>query len=174
MNWNEWLDERATIIEQGVSSRPGWDEWLCDIAATVATRAACTRRGVGAVITRDEDHFIISTGYNGTPSGMKHCGEGGCPRGELAYADLAANSDYSTPGSPGFCPAMHAEANACARIGMKAIGASIHITDAPCPNCLKALVGSGIARAVWRGRDGVMRQIVPLDVLNAMVDESLS
>lgn len=151
--------------------RPSWDEWFCDIAATIATRAACTRRHVGAVIVGG-DHHIISTGYNGTPSGMKHCGEGGCPRGELSYRDVAANSDYSTPGSRGFCPAMHAEVNACVRAGSSAHGATIYITDSPCPNCLKHLAGAGITRAVWRDDTSGIVSINPLDALTDMVKDS--
>ena len=42
----------------------------------VAKRATCPRRQVGAVLVRDKR--IITTGYNGSPSGMPHCTEVGC------------------------------------------------------------------------------------------------
>ena len=58
--------------------RPGWDTYFMDIAKTVARRGNCMRRLVAAVIVRDQR--IISTGYNGTPRGVKNCYDGGCKR----------------------------------------------------------------------------------------------
>src|SRR3989339_1056158 len=58
--------------------RPDWDHYFMDIARVVATRSNCSRRHVAAVIVKDQR--IISTGYNGTPRGIKNCCEGGCPR----------------------------------------------------------------------------------------------
>lgn len=60
--------------------RPSWDEHFIAIARTVAERADCTRRRVGAVIA--SDHRIVATGYNGVPAGHPGClTAGGCPRG---------------------------------------------------------------------------------------------
>lgn len=36
------------------------------------------KRRVGAVLVRDKR--VLSTGYNGTPRGMRNCNEGGCGR----------------------------------------------------------------------------------------------
>ena len=58
--------------------RPDWDNYFMAIAHVVATRSNCSRRQVAAVIVKDTR--IISTGYNGTPRGIKNCDEGGCPR----------------------------------------------------------------------------------------------
>jgi dCMP deaminase len=58
--------------------RPSWDEYFMNIAGVVKTRGNCLRRQVAAVIVKE--HRIISTGYNGTPSGVRNCFEGGCPR----------------------------------------------------------------------------------------------
>ena len=41
-------------------------------------RSNCLSRQVGCVIVKDNRQ--ISTGYNGTPSGIKNCFDGGCPR----------------------------------------------------------------------------------------------
>ena len=46
------------------------------IALAVRSRANCTGNRVGAVIALKSR--IVSTGYNGTPSGMPNCDEGGC------------------------------------------------------------------------------------------------
>ena len=58
--------------------RPSWDRYFMNIAHVVASRSNCSRRQVAAVIVKDQR--IISTGYNGTPRGVKNCNDGGCPR----------------------------------------------------------------------------------------------
>ena len=58
--------------------RPGWDEYFMEIAQVVAKRSNCSRRQVAAVIVQSK--HLISTGYNGTPRGVKNCFAGGCPR----------------------------------------------------------------------------------------------
>ena len=61
-----------------VDPRPGWDEYFMEIAQVVSKRSNCLRRQVAAVIV--QSNHIISTGYNGTPRGVKNCFAGGCPR----------------------------------------------------------------------------------------------
>ena len=56
--------------------RPSWDEYFMRISHEVATRSTCPRLAVGAVIVRDKR--ILTTGYNGSPSGLPHCDEVGC------------------------------------------------------------------------------------------------
>lgn len=55
------------------------------------------------------------------------------------------------PASNGYCIALHAEVNALLIAGRAARGATIYITDEPCPNCRKAIMGAGVVRAVWPG-----------------------
>jgi len=57
-------------------ARPSWDEYFMRIAHEVATRSTCPRLAVGAVVVRDKR--ILTTGYNGSPSGMPHCEDVGC------------------------------------------------------------------------------------------------
>jgi deoxycytidylate deaminase len=47
-----------------------------ELASLAAQRSNCMKRRVGCVLVRERR--VISTGYNGTPRGMKNCGEGGC------------------------------------------------------------------------------------------------
>ena len=54
-----------------VDPRPSWDEYFMGIAQVVAKRSNCSRRQVAAVLVRD--CRIISTGYNGTPRGIRNC-----------------------------------------------------------------------------------------------------
>ncbi len=77
-------------IEQGerqnggaVSGRPAWDDYFLDIVGIVANRATCMRRRVGAALVRDRR--ILSTGYNGAPSGLRHCLEIGCLRERMQH-----------------------------------------------------------------------------------------
>ena len=65
-------------MAQDKMNRPGWDRYFMDIAHVAASRSNCNRRQVAAVLVRDRR--IISTGYHGTPRGVKNCCDGGCPR----------------------------------------------------------------------------------------------
>ena len=58
-----------------VDRPPDNDTYFMGIAFAVRGRANCTGNRVGAVIVRHDR--VISTGYNGVPSGMKNCLEGG-------------------------------------------------------------------------------------------------
>jgi dCMP deaminase len=49
-----------------------WHEFFMAIAFVVSRKSTCLRAKCGAVIVRDE-RTIISTGYNGAPSGQKDC-----------------------------------------------------------------------------------------------------
>lgn len=97
--------------------RPRWDEYFLNIAEAVAERSPCLRRKVGAVIVRENK--IISTGYNGPPSGKEHCKE--CPREE-----------YKSGEKLGLCRATHAEINALRQTHQ---GDTIYVTTEPCSSC---------------------------------------
>jgi hypothetical protein len=56
--------------------RPSWDQYFMQLASLAAQRSNCMKRRVGCVLVREKR--VISTGYNGTPRGLKNCGEGGC------------------------------------------------------------------------------------------------
>ncbi len=135
--------------------RVSWDEYFMQIAEIVKTRSTCLRRQVGAVIVKD--HRIITTGYNGAPSGLKHCTEiGGCERQRLQIPSGQRHE---------LCRALHAEQNAiiqAAKIGVSTEGATIYITLQPCVICAKMLVNAGITRIVHKGEypDALSRSIL--------------
>lgn len=52
------------------------DRMFMDIAKIVAQRGTCDRAQVGAILVNKKNK-IISIGYNGSPSGEKHCDEVG-------------------------------------------------------------------------------------------------
>lgn len=124
-----------------MTSRPGWDDYFLAVAGTVSTRADCTRRQVGCVIV-DVEHRVLSTGYNGSAPGGPSCLAGECPRGLLSYAQLPANGSYDN------CHAVHAEANALLFARASCRGATVYLTDQPCPTCRRLLAAAGIARIV--------------------------
>ena len=126
---------------------PDWVDYFLGFATAVSARAKCSRRRVGAVLVLDRR--IISTGYNGAPSGRPDCLEGACPRGQLSYEQVPGLGDYDRPGTPGFCIAVHAEVNALLFSTRGTKGATVYITDPPCPGCRKALAAAGVSRAVW-------------------------
>lgn len=135
--------------------RKSWDEYFMEIAEIVKTRSTCLRRQVGAVIVKE--NRIITTGYNGAPSGLKHCTEiGGCERTRL---NIPSGQRHE------LCRALHAEQNAiiqAAKIGVSTEGATIYITLQPCVICAKMLVNAGIKRIVFKGEypDALSRAIL--------------
>lgn len=132
-------------------SRPTKDEWALGVATAVATRAECTRRKVGAVIT--QDGRTVGTGYNGAPKGKPSCLDGACPRG---LSDVPSNSQYDS--GPGLCIAIHAEANALLHTNRAdLVDATLYCTDEPCVSCARLIAGSGVKRVVWPTGDSVHR-----------------
>jgi dCMP deaminase len=132
--------------EEGMTDyRPSWDEYFMKIAEDASTRSNCLRRKVGALIVKQRN--IISTGYNGTPMGVKNCFEGGCPR---CTSDVEPGQGYDT------CICVHAEANAillAARHGNATDGGVLYTTVRPCFSCLKEAVQAGIKEIVYEAKD---------------------
>lgn len=130
-----------TIFRDYAPPRPTWDEYFMNIAAVASTRANCLKRHIGAVITVNKQ--IVSTGYNGTPKGIRNCNEGGCPRC-MGFADSGA--------ALGECLCVHAEENAivqaaCNGIGIR--GGTLYTTFCPCSYCAKSIINAGIAEVVF-------------------------
>ncbi len=121
--------------------RPSWDEYFMNIANTVSTRSNCVKRKVASIIVKDKR--IISTGYNGTPRGVKNCAEGGCNRCN-SFAD--AGTDL------GECVCSHGEENAIVQAayhGISIKGAVLYSTFSPCLFCTKLILNSGIVEVVY-------------------------
>lgn len=127
--------------------RPDWDTYGIQLAETVAARADCTRRQVGAVLMAP-DHSIVATGYNGGPSKGFSCLQGECPRGRLSHDELPADSPYDTGG--GSCVALHAEWNVLIRASWaQMVDATLYVTEEPCHICKVLISGTKIARVVF-------------------------
>lgn len=123
--------------------RPSWDEYFMNMVDIVKTRSTCLRRQVGAIIVKDKR--ILASGYNGAPSGVRHCDEVGCLREQLHVPSGQRQE---------LCRAIHAEQNAIAQAAMMGISvkdATIYITTQPCAICAKMIINAGITRIVYRG-----------------------
>ena len=123
------------------SKRPNWDEYFMNIARVVATRSNCVKRHVAAVIVKDKR--IVSTGYNGTPRGIRNCDEGGCPRCN-SFADSGTKLDE--------CMCSHGEENAIVQASYHGISikdATIYTTFSPCLMCTKMIINSGMKEVVY-------------------------
>ncbi|MEE9606730.1 MAG: deaminase [Myxococcota bacterium] len=130
------LLERSFFFE-----RPSWDEYFMSIARVVASRSNCVKRKVAALITLDRR--IISTGYNGTPRGVRNCNEGGCPRCN-AFAEGGTRLDE--------CLCSHGEENAITQAALHGVsvrGGTIYTTLCPCLICTKMIINAGLAEVAY-------------------------
>lgn len=118
-----------------------------NLAIAASACANCSGRKVGAVLVAGDR--VVSTGYNGTPSGFTNCVDGGCWRCREAKnnADLRGQK-YD------LCICVHAEQNAlltAARHGIHTADTTIYTTLAPCFSCLKEALQAGVVRIVYLG-----------------------
>lgn len=121
-----------------------WDKRFMEVARLVSSWASCYQqdRKIGAVIVKEKR--IMTTGYNGAPSGVKTCVE----RGECMRKRLGIESGTRHE----LCYAIHAEQNAiiqAAKLGVSIEGATLYCTHQPCIICAKMIVNSGIGRIVY-------------------------
>jgi dCMP deaminase len=126
-------------MNQSTPERPGRHIYFMGIAQAVRERADCRGQKVGAVIVFEDR--IVSTGYNGTPSKMRNCSDGGCHR--CANRDKA----YKSGSAYDLCICVHAEQNAilsAARFGISVQSGTIYSTTQPCFGCLKEMLQARI------------------------------
>jgi dCMP deaminase len=125
-------------------SRPTWDEYFMNVAENIKLRATCLSAGKGTVLVKG--NRVISTGYNGSPKGIKHCNEGGCERCTLRHLGKIKSGVYSAP-----CVCSHSEENSivqAALYGTSTNGSIMYTTFTPCVNCAKLIINAGIREVV--------------------------
>ena len=111
------------------------------IAHMVANRSTCLRRHVGAVIVKEKR--ILTTGYNGAPSGLAHCETVGCLRKE---GSIPSGTRHE------LCRGLHAEQNAilqAAHYGIAISGSLLYCTNKPCVICAKMIINAGITEVFY-------------------------
>lgn len=108
------------------------DELFMEIAYLFSQRSTCIRGQVGCIAVKDKR--IIASGYNGAPQGFPHCTPENC-----------------NPQNP--CTnTIHAEVNLIAfasRVGIKLEGATLYCTHAPCLNCARLILQSGVSTLIY-------------------------
>lgn len=108
-----------------------FDKSYLSMAGVWAENSYCQRRKVGALIVKDR--MIISDGYNGTPCGFEN----------VCEDENGITKPY----------VLHAEANAITKVAKSnnsSDGATLYVTAAPCVECAKLIIQSGIRRVVYR------------------------
>jgi dCMP deaminase len=111
------------------------------ITRLVASRSTCLRRHVGAILVKDKR--ILASGYNGAPSGMKHCEEVGC---------LRENASVPSGERHELCRGLHAEQNViiqAAHYGIPIKGSILYCTNKPCVICTKMIINAGIIKIYY-------------------------
>lgn len=91
---------------------------------------------MGAVLVREKR--VLTTGYNGAPSGTMDCLELGCLREELGIPSGERHE---------ICRAIHAEQNAIIQAGLHGINiesSTMYCTHSPCILCAKMLANAKI------------------------------
>jgi dCMP deaminase len=121
------------------------DKLWMDIAKRLAKESHAERKKVGCVIVKDDN--ILSTGWNGTPSGDDNSCE-------------IHNADGTLTTKP---EVLHAELNALMKLAAAgdrgSAGATAYVTLSPCSECAKMIKQAKISRVVYgeqyRISDGV-------------------
>ncbi len=133
-----------------------WDKYFLNICKAVSVNSKCLSRKIGAILIKD--NLIVSTGYNGPPKGIPHCGlerqakesdfgdtfkEMKCPRQLLGYKSGEGLH---------WCIAAHAERNCltnASRLGISTSGTTLYLdTQIPCKDCLIELINAGVSEVV--------------------------
>ena len=127
-------------VEAGVcgSARPSFGHVFMETARLAAKRSDCPpgkRHGAALIV----GGRLVSTGYNGPPSGSEHCGS-------CTIEKDSVGVDWRS------CPAVHAEENAvlnAARAGVSPIGAHVYVTKRPCEKCESRLRQVGVSEVFF-------------------------
>lgn len=117
------MDDKQTLL----------DRRYLAMARIWGQNSYCQRRKVGALLVKDK--MIISDGYNGTPSGFEN----------ICEDENNVTKPY----------VLHAEANAITKVAKSnnsSEGSTLYITTAPCMECAKLIIQSGIIRVVYGER----------------------
>lgn len=131
------------------------DNYFMKMAEVASLRSTCIKRKVGAVLVKD-DH-ILSTGYNGAPSGLPHCTPDICVRKHLKPGE-----------NPELCRGVHAEINCIVQAALHGTAiegnTSLYTTTLPCMSCLKLIINAKIKRLIYK--EGYnMENIVKVNLL---------
>lgn len=112
-----------------------WDEYFMGMALLSSQRSKDPSTKVGACIV-DEDHKVVSNGYNGMPTNIDE-------------DKISWNKGEGLDSK--YLYVCHAEFNAIlnTRDGSKLKGCTLYVTLFPCNECTKAVIQTGIKEIVY-------------------------
>lgn len=146
-----------------------WDAYFHQVCYAVSLKSPCLSRRIGAILVRD--HSIVSTGYNGPPRGVPHCGLDRLEKDAnlsflpkiKEFSQIYSSEDidkicprrilgFESGKGMEWCTAQHAEENAvsnAARIGASTIGTTLYMNSIiPCQKCMGTLINAGVEQIV--------------------------
>ncbi|MBR2951923.1 MAG: dCMP deaminase family protein [Clostridia bacterium] len=110
-----------------------WDEYFMGVALLAAMRSKDPNTQVGCCIV-DAEKRILSTGYNGFPTG--------CSDDDFPWDRTGEETKYPF--------VVHAELNAILNAhGKNLVGARLYVALFPCNECAKAIIQSGIREVIY-------------------------
>ena len=112
-----------------------WDEYFMGMAILSSQRSKDPNTKVGACIV-DQDHKVVSNGYNGMPIGVDE-------------TKISWNKGEGLDSK--YLYVCHAEFNAIlnTRDGAALKGCTLYVTLFPCNECTKAIIQTGIKEVVY-------------------------
>lgn len=119
-----------------------YKNFFVEVLNAAEKNSTCCRLQVAALIVKD--NRIISTGWNGVPSGLKHCSDVFKDSGDNFMEEHKKFSEMYE---------IHAEQNAiayAARNGICLDKCDIYVTYSPCVHCAKIIIASGIKRVFYK------------------------
>lgn len=114
---------------QDLDERLDWNDYFMALALLISSRSPSKRLKVGSIIVKD--NRVISSGYNGFPSG--------CPHESIVRDGHEINT-------------IHSEQNSisdAAKRGVAIENSTIYITHFPCIHCTKYIISSGIKKIIY-------------------------
>ncbi len=121
-------------MEKRVDNVLTWDEYFMGLAHLSALRSKDPNTQVGAAIV-DENHRVVSVGYNGFPTGVSDDEFPWSREGDVLTSKYAF--------------VVHAELNAILNSQRSVRGCTIYVSLFPCNECAKAIIQSGIKKIVY-------------------------
>ena len=121
-------------MEKRVDNVLTWDEYFMGLAHLSALRSKDPNTQVGAAIV-DENHRVVSVGYNGFPTGVSDDDFPWSREGDVLTSKYAF--------------VVHAELNAILNSQRSVRGCTIYVSLFPCNECAKAIIQSGIKKIVY-------------------------
>lgn len=122
-----------------------YDELFMSMAEKLAGCSTCARVQVGAVLVKDRR--VVSTGWNGVPSGLEHCNtlfdaEDWTDKRKIEHHEFSRKFE------------LHAEQNCLIYAGRSGVhldgDLSLYVTVSPCSDCAKLIVAAGIKEVVYK------------------------